>query len=78
MCCETWALMRITGVLTAWQHMLQSMQMVFTDQLSNTGINLIAASSGSEFALEGKRWNNGVFAYALLNGWDFGARENRS
>ncbi len=58
--------------------LLRSMQMVFTDQLSNTGINLIAASSGTEFALEGKQWSNGVFTYALLNGWSFGARENRS
>lgn len=58
--------------------LLKSMQMVFTDQLSNTGINLIAASSGTEFALEGKEWNNGVFTYALINGWSFGARENFS
>ncbi len=58
--------------------LLKSMQMVFTDQLSNTGVNLIAASSGTEFALEGKEWNNGVFTYALINGWSFGARERLS
>jgi hypothetical protein len=54
--------------------LLKSMQMIFTDQLSNTGINLIAASSGTEFALEGEQWNNGVFTYALLNGWRWGAK----
>ena len=58
--------------------LLKSMQIVFTDQLSNTGINLIAASSGTEYALEGKDWNNGVFTYALINGWSYGARENSS
>ena len=58
--------------------LLKSMQMVFTDQLSNTGINLIAASSGTEFALEGKEWNNGVFTFALINGWSFGARDQSS
>lgn len=63
-------------ILSATEHsnqsssqLLKSMQLVFTDQLSNTGINLIAASSGTEYALEGKDWSNGVFTYALINGW---------
>ena len=55
--------------------LLKSMQMVFTDQLSNTGINLIAASSGTEYALEGDKWNNGVFTYALINGWAYAAKK---
>jgi hypothetical protein len=58
--------------------LLKSMQMVFSDQLSNTGINLIAASSGTEFALEGEKWKNGVFSYALMEGWGFAARKNSS
>lgn len=56
--------------------LLKSMQMVFTDQLSNTGINLIAASSGTEYALEGEKWKNGVFTYSLINGWSYGARKS--
>lgn len=56
--------------------LLKSMQRVFTDQLSNTGINLIAASSGTEFALEGKNWSNGVFTYALIEGWSHAAMQN--
>lgn len=55
--------------------LLKSMQLIFTDQLSNTGINLIAASSGTEYALEGEKWNNGVFTYALINGWNYAARK---
>lgn len=58
--------------------LLKSMQLIFTDQLSNTGINLIAASSGTEYALEGEKWNNGVFTYALINGWNFAARKESS
>ena len=58
--------------------LLKSMQMVFTDQVSNTGINLMAASSSAEFALEGEKWQNGVFTYTLINGWGFAARKNKS
>lgn len=58
--------------------LLKSMQLIFTDQLSNTGINLIAASSGTEYALEGEKWNNGVFTYALINGWNYAARRESS
>ena len=58
--------------------LLKSMQMIFTDQLSNTGINLIAASAGAEFALEGEKWNNGVFTYALINGWGYDAGKSGS
>jgi hypothetical protein len=57
--------------------LLKSMQMIFTDQLSNTGINLIAASSGTEYALEGEQWNNGVFTYALIKGWRWEAKIDR-
>ncbi|MCW5906869.1 MAG: caspase family protein [Chitinophagales bacterium] len=50
-------------------NILKNMQAVFTDYVSNTGINVVAASAGSEYALEGNDWNNGVFTYALINGW---------
>lgn len=58
--------------------LLKKMQLVFTDQISNTGINVIAASSGSEFAFESKDWNNGVFTYSLLNGWQYAVEKENS
>jgi hypothetical protein len=41
---------------------------LFTDVRRSTGANIISAAGGSEFAIEGDAWNNGVFTYCLING----------
>lgn len=63
------------GLKPSSSTLLKALQSIFTDQLSNTGINLIAASSGAELAQESNKWGNGAFTYALLKGWEGAAKE---
>lgn len=41
---------------------------LFNDLRDNNGTNVISAAGGTEFAMEGADWNNGVFTYAFLYG----------
>ncbi len=41
---------------------------LFADLRRGTGAVVISSASGNEYALEGERWNNGVFTYAVLSG----------
>lgn len=43
------------------------MKELFIDLRRSTGTTVIASSSGVEYALEGDRWQNGVFTYSILN-----------
>ena len=45
-----------------------TMKLLFNDLDKATGTTIIAASGGSEFALESPEWNNGVFTYCVING----------
>ncbi|MBK6834572.1 MAG: caspase family protein [Bacteroidetes bacterium] len=44
-------------------------KLLFTDTRSNNGVNIISSAGGAEYAMEGGEWKNGVFTYALLNGF---------
>jgi hypothetical protein len=50
---------------TAGTHRFEDL---FADLRRGTGAVVISSASGNEYALEGERWNNGVFTYAVLSG----------
>ena len=41
---------------------------LFADMRLNNGATVISSSGGSEYAIEGDQWKNGVFTYVLLSG----------
>lgn len=41
---------------------------LFSDLKRGTGTTVISSAGGLEFAMEGKKWNNGLFTYCLING----------
>lgn len=40
----------------------------FVSLSERTGANVLAATGSLEYALESKRWNNGVFSFAIMEG----------
>ncbi|MEZ4938007.1 MAG: caspase family protein [Crocinitomicaceae bacterium] len=46
----------------------QLSKMLFADTRASNGATVISSASGTEYAIEGKEWNNGVFTYTLLDG----------
>ncbi|MCB0477268.1 MAG: caspase family protein [Crocinitomicaceae bacterium] len=46
----------------------QLSKMLFADTRESNGATVISSASGTEYAIEGKEWNNGVFTYTLLDG----------
>lgn len=50
------------------QNSFELMKHLFIDLRRGTGATVISSASGVEFALEGEKWQNGVFTYALLEG----------
>lgn len=46
----------------------QLSRMLFADTRKSNGATVISSASGTEYAIEGKKWNNGVFTYAFLEG----------
>lgn len=50
------------------QNSFELMRTLFADLQNNTGVTVISSASGTEVALEGGEWKNGVFTFALLQG----------
>ena len=44
---------------------LELSKLLFVDMRLSQGTNIISSSSGTEFAIEGEAWKNGVFTYSL-------------
>lgn len=44
---------------------LELSKLLFIDMRLSQGTNIISSSSGTEFAIEGEAWENGVFTYVL-------------
>ncbi len=44
------------------------MKTLFADLRKNSGAIVISSAGGAEYAIEGNRWNNGVFTYSFING----------
>ncbi len=51
------------------------MKELFTDIRKSSGAMIISSAGGTEYAMEGDQWNNGVFTYCLLNGLKNGSAD---
>ncbi|HWY35717.1 MAG TPA: ankyrin repeat domain-containing protein, partial [Nitrosopumilaceae archaeon] len=40
---------------------------MFTDLRKTSGATVISSAGGTEYAIEGAEWNNGVFSYSMIN-----------
>ena len=47
---------------------LEFSKLIFADLRENNGVAVISSAGGSEYAIEGEKWNNGIFTYCLING----------
>ncbi len=50
------------------QESFELARMLFIDAGLTKGLSVVSSAGGTEFALEGSKWKNGVFTYALLKG----------
>lgn len=58
--------------------LLEFSKNLFVNFNNSTGINTISSSSGLEFSMESKEWNNGLFTYCLLNALDFSKSDSNN
>ena len=59
---------RIVPVYSGLENAFELMKQLFVDLRRGNGATVISSASAVEFAMEGDRWNNGVFVYCLLTG----------
>lgn len=57
------------------QNSFELMQELFSGLNKGSGTTVISAAAGKGYAYESKKWNNGVFTYALLSGMMEGAAD---
>ncbi|MFT7155865.1 MAG: WD40 repeat protein/uncharacterized caspase-like protein, partial [Parvicella sp.] len=56
------------SIVSTGQNSFQLSKNLFADMRPNHGINIISSAGGAEYAMEGAKWQNGVFTYAFLDG----------
>ncbi|MFL5753513.1 MAG: ankyrin repeat domain-containing protein [Bacteroidia bacterium] len=52
------------GILKNSMNLMKEM---FIDLRKTSGATVISSAGGTEYAIEGEEWNNGVFSYSLIN-----------
>jgi WD40 repeat protein len=57
------------------QNSFELMKELFSDIRKSSGTVIISSAGGTEYAMEGGAWNNGVFTYSLLSGIGTGAAD---
>lgn len=65
---DTTRAVRIAGNTIAQSTALEMSKAIFSDIRQNSGVTVISSAGGTETALEGERWNNGLFTHCLLEG----------
>ncbi|MBI1308174.1 MAG: hypothetical protein GC181_16350 [Bacteroidetes bacterium] len=57
---------RSTAVVNAGERIdFNQMRSIYGDLSANSGLNVLAAAGGMEYAFESKKWNNGAFTFSL-------------
>ncbi|MCK6541416.1 caspase family protein [bacterium] len=57
---------------TGLQNSFELMREIFADLQNSIGATVISSASGTEVALEGDAWKNGVFTFTILQGLAYG------
>ncbi|MBC7864171.1 MAG: caspase family protein, partial [Bacteroidia bacterium] len=57
----------ITSKEGALKNSLNLMKEMFIDLRKSSGATVISSAGGTEYAIEGEEWNNGVFTYSMIN-----------
>jgi ankyrin repeat protein/WD40 repeat protein len=57
----------ITSKEGALKNSLNLMKEMFMDLRKTSGATVISSAGGTEYAIEGAEWNNGVFTYSMIN-----------
>jgi WD40 repeat protein len=50
------------------QSIFELSKMLFSDMKNNSGAIIVSSAGGAEYAMEGDKWQNGIFTYCLLKG----------
>ncbi|MBC7865728.1 MAG: ankyrin repeat domain-containing protein [Bacteroidia bacterium] len=58
---------KVVGKEGELQNSINLMKEMFTDLRKTSGATVISSAGGTEYAIEGEEWNNGVFSYSLIN-----------
>ena len=58
----------IAGASFAQSTVMELSKAVFSDLRQNSGVTVISSAGGTQEALEGGKWNNGLFTHCLMDG----------
>jgi hypothetical protein len=58
----------ISGTSFTQNTTMELSKAIFSDLRQNSGVTVISSAGGTEEALEGEKWNNGLFTHCLMDG----------